>query len=149
MRSMAASRVGFIPTVDSRFVLIAGFGGLLVLMAFAGADGIQSLQQIQATNDRIRDRFLLRTQVLERIRGDLYRSGTDVRDYLLEPGVGKAEGHRDTLKDTRNDMDAALGQYVRLLSSAETPPFHVLTQELAEYWRVLEPNLRVVGGPAA
>src|SRR5450756_2951121 len=97
MKSMAASRVGFIPTVDSRLVLIAGFGGLLILMAFAGADGIQALQQIQTSNDRIRDEFLLRTQVLERIRSDLYLSGTDVRDYLLEPQAGKAEGHRYTL----------------------------------------------------
>ena len=42
MKAMAATRVGFIPTRDSRLVLIAGFGGLLILMAFAGADGIQA-----------------------------------------------------------------------------------------------------------
>jgi signal transduction histidine kinase len=138
---MAASRAGFIPTVESRSVLLAGFGGLLLLMAFAGADGIQALQQIQTSNDRIREHFLLRTQVLERIRSDLYRSGTDLRDYLLEPEAGKAEGHRYTLVETRKDMEGALQQYVRLLSSAEAQPFKVLTQELAEYWRVLEPTL--------
>jgi hypothetical protein len=88
MKTMTVSRVGFIPTVDSRLVLLAGFGGLLILMAFAGVDGIQALQQIQTSNDRIRDQFLLRTQVLERIRSDLYLSGTDVRDYLLEPQAG-------------------------------------------------------------
>ena len=92
MKKMEALRAGFIPTVDSRLVLIAGFGGLLILMAFAGADGIQALQQIQTSNDRIRDDFLLRTQVLERIRSDLYLSGTDVRDYLLEPQAGKSRG---------------------------------------------------------
>src|SRR5450631_1005807 len=90
METMAASQVGFKPTMDSRLVLLAGFGGLLILMAFAGVDGIQALQQIQSSNDRIRDQFLLRTQVLERIRGDLYLSGTDVRDYLLEPHAGIA-----------------------------------------------------------
>jgi signal transduction histidine kinase len=140
MKTMATSRAGFIPTVDSRLVLIAGFGGLLLLMAFAGADGIQALQQIQSSNDRIRDDFLLRTQVLERIRGDLYRSGTDVRDYLLEPQAGRAEGHRYTLLETRKDMDAALQQYSRLLSSGEAQPFRVLTEELASYWHVLEPT---------
>ena len=140
MRAMAASRVGFIPTVESRLVLLAGFGGLLLLMAFAGADGIQALRQIQTSNDRIREHFLLRTQVLERIRSDLYRSGTDLRDYLLEPQAGKAEGHRYTLLETRRDMDGALQQYARLLSGAEAQPFKVLTQELADYWRVLEPT---------
>src|ERR1039457_892794 len=107
MRTMAAARVGFIP-VESRLVLLAGFGGLLILMSFAGADGIQALQQIQTSNDRIRDDFLLRTRVLERIRGDLYLSGTDIRDYLLEPQAGKAEGHRYTLLENRRDMDAAV-----------------------------------------
>jgi signal transduction histidine kinase len=139
MKTMAASRVGHIP-VDSRLVLLAGFGGLLILMAFAGVDGIQALQQIQTSNDRIRDQFLLRTQVLERIRSDLYLSGTDVRDYLLEPQTGKADGHRYTLLETRKDMDAALQQYLQLLSRSEAQPFRVLTEQLAAYWRILEPT---------
>ena len=140
MKTMAVPRVGFIPTVDSRLVLLAGFGGLLILMAFAGVDGIQALQQIQTSNDRIRDEFLLRTQVLERIRSDLYLSGTDVRDYLLEPQAGKADGHRYTLLETRKDMDAALQQYLQLLSRGEAQPFRVLTEQLAAYWSVLEPT---------
>jgi signal transduction histidine kinase len=140
MKTMTVSRVGFIPTVDSRLVLLAGFGGLLILMAFAGVGGIQALQQIQTSNDRIRDQFLLRTQVLERIRSDLYLSGTDVRDYLLEPQAGKADGHRYTLLETRRDMDAALQQYLQLLSRSEAQPFRVLTEQLAAYWRILEPT---------
>jgi signal transduction histidine kinase len=82
----------------------------------------------------------LRTQVLERIRSDLYLSGTDVRDYLLEPQAGKADGHRYTLVETRRDMDAALQQYLQLLSRSEAQPFRVLTEQLAAYWRILEPT---------
>src|ERR1051326_2599426 len=93
-------------TVNSRLVLMAGFGGLLLLMAFAGFDGIQALQQIQTANDSIREEFLLRTRVLERIRGDVYVSGTYIRDYLLERESGKAEGHQYSLRETRSDMDA-------------------------------------------
>jgi signal transduction histidine kinase len=125
---------------NSRLVLMAGFGGLLLLTALAGADGIKALQEIERSNDRIRDDFLLRTRVLERIRTDLYRSGTDVRDYLLEPEPGKAEGHRYTLVETRRDMDAALGRYRTLLGAGETKPFEVLTKELGEYWRALAPT---------
>jgi signal transduction histidine kinase len=126
--------------VNSRVVLMAGFGGLLMLTALAGADGLRALEQIETSNDRIREEFLLRTRVLERIRSDLYRSGTDVRDYLLEPQPGKAEGHRYTLLETRRDMDAALEQYVHLLSTSEAPAFKALRQELADYWQVLEPT---------
>ncbi len=135
-----SSDVFFMPTVNSRLVLIVGFGGLLILMAFAGADGIEALQRIQASNDSIRDDFLLRTKLLERIRSDLYLSGTDVRDYLLEPQPGRAEGHRYTLVETRRDMDAALRQYLELMNTGETQPFRVFTEELAAYWRVLEPT---------
>ena len=88
-------------SLNSRHVLMAGFGGLLLLMAFAGLDGVRSLQQIQTANDNIREDFLLRTRLLERIRGDVYVSGTYVRDYLLEPESGKAEGHRYTLRESR------------------------------------------------
>ena len=110
------------PTVNSRLVLVAGFGGLLILMAFAGADGIQALQQIQTRNDLIRDDFMLRTQVLERIRGDLYLSGTDVRDYLLEPQAGRAEaiGIR-SWKPAR--IWTPRCSSIRLLSSGEAEPF--------------------------
>ncbi len=124
---------------NSRLVLVAGFGGLLVLMAFAGLDGIQALRQIQTSNDSIREDFLLRTRLLERIRGDVYVSGTYVRDYLLEPESGKAEGHRYSLLETRKDMDAALEAYRALITPPETRPFQGLTRELDLYWRVLEP----------
>lgn len=124
---------------NSRLVLMAGFGGLLLLMAFAGVDAINTLEQIQTSNDTIRDDFLLRTRVLERIRADLYISGTYVRDYLLERESGKAEGHRYSLIETRNDMDAALADYRKLLNFQESAPFQVLTAELEAYWTVLEP----------
>jgi signal transduction histidine kinase len=125
--------------VNSRLLLLTGFGGLLLMMAFAEFDGIHALRQIQTKNDNIREQFLLRTRVLERIRADLYVSGTYVRDYLLEPESGKAEGHRYKLLETRKDMDSALAEYRGLLNAQEAAPFRVLTRELADYWSVLHP----------
>jgi len=124
---------------NSRLILMAGFGGLLLLMAFAEFDGMQALTQIQGSNDEIREDFLRRTRVLDRIRADLYVSGTYVRDYLLEPESGKAEGHRYSLLESRSDMDAALGEYRKLVNGEEAGPFQVLTQDLASYWSVLDP----------
>jgi signal transduction histidine kinase len=126
---------------NSRLILMAGFGGLLLLMAFAEFDGMQALTEIQRTNDEIREDYLRRTRVLDRIRADLYVSGTYVRDYLLEPASGKAEGHRYSLFESRNDMDAALNEYRKLVNGAEAGPFQVLTQNLASYWSALEPVL--------
>src|SRR4051812_1667109 len=68
--------------ITSRVVLVVGFGGLLLLMGYAGLDGIQALEQIRMSNDSVREDFLARTRRLEQIRGDVYVSGTYVRDYL-------------------------------------------------------------------
>jgi signal transduction histidine kinase len=124
---------------NSRLVLVLGFGGLLLLMAFAEIDGVQALAGIQKTNDSIREDYLLRTRVLDRIRSDLYVSGTYIRDYLLEPETGKAESHRESLRATRADMDGAVREYRSLVTQPEEQPFEVLTRTLAEYWKVLEP----------
>lgn len=127
------------PGASNLLALVAGFGGLLAMMAFAEIDGVRALQGIERANDEIREDFLLRTRLLERIRGDVYVSGTYVRDYLLEPEAGKAEGHRYSLLETRKDMDAALAQYGALIHARERQPFKALTAALSEYWNTLDP----------
>ncbi|MGD0364022.1 MAG: MCP four helix bundle domain-containing protein, partial [Bryobacteraceae bacterium] len=125
----------------SRLVLIVGFGGLLMLLAFAGLDSVQKLRQIQHRNDTIRESFLARTRLLEQIRSDLYLSGTYVRDCLLEPDPAKAEAHRASLQITRNRMEAALDRYKAVLNEAQAAPFRDLNQALQEYWNILAPVL--------
>ena len=132
--------------VSSRAVLLGGFGGLLLLMTFSGVDATQALEQIQESNAAIRQAFLARTRLLDRIRADLYVSGTYVRDYLLEPETGRAEGHRDSVLETRRDMDKALSEYRTLLQNEETASFQHLTGELAGYWGILEPVLQWTPG---
>src|SRR5437899_2215956 len=74
-----------------RALLIAGFGGLLLLMSFSGVDAVRVLRSIQSQNDRIRADFIARNRLLNQIRSDLYLSGTYVRDYLLEPDPNNAD----------------------------------------------------------
>lgn len=128
--------------LHSRFILLAGFGGLLLLMLFAGVDSVVTIRQIQNSNDANREEFLWRTRLLEKIRSDVYLSGTYVRDYLLEPESNKAESHRVSLLERRADIDVALAKYRSLLQPGETAPFERLTRELTEYWKVLEPVFR-------
>jgi signal transduction histidine kinase len=121
---------------------MTGFGGLLLLMAFAGVDSVHTIRQIQNSNDANREDFLSRTRLLEKIRSDVYLSGTYVRDYLLEPEPRKAESHRSSLLERRADIDAALGKYRRVLRPEETAPLEKLTRELSAYWKVMEPVFR-------
>ena len=125
----------------TRMILFAGFGGLLVLMAFAGLDSIQVLRQIETDNNDIRRDFLYRNRILDQIRSSLYLSGTYVRDYLLDPDTSQAEVHRQSLQHTHTEMDVALDAYSRLLRPEELSPFRHLMRDLSEYWRVLNPVL--------
>jgi hypothetical protein len=75
---------------NTRWLLLAGFGGLLLLMALAGLDGVRVLRSIQSRSDAIRNDFLERNRLLNQLRSDLYLSGTRARAYVLEPDPAKA-----------------------------------------------------------
>lgn len=126
----------------TRRLLLAGFGGMLLLLAFAGIDTIRVVRSIQTRNDEIRRQFLNRNRLLNQIRSDLYLSGTYVRDYLVDPEADKAEYHRRSLEKDRHDMEAALNLYSGLIGASERGPFQNLEQELDKYWAVLQPALQ-------
>jgi len=132
------------PTFQARtgVVLLAGFGGLLALMAVGGFDAIQVLRQIQARNVEIRRAFLARNRALEQIRSSLYLSGTFLRDYLLDPEPQEAEVQRASLERLRHEMESALDQYSGSFSREEQNPLQAMRTELAGYWKVLDPILR-------
>ena len=127
------------PTQRTRRILLAGFGGLLALMAFAGLDTLRMLRAIQDRNEAIRSGFLTRNRLLNLIRSDLYLSGTYVRDYLLEPDQRKAESSRASLQQSRGDMELALRRYAGLLSESDRQPFASLESQLSQYWKILDP----------
>jgi signal transduction histidine kinase len=127
---------------NTRAVLLAGFGGVLALMLFAGLESRRNIGRIRAREQDLRLSYQTRTRILNQIRSDLYLSGTYVRDYLLEPDNPNAEAHRGELEQTRRSMDAALSEYQRILTGKEAQPLAGLERELARYWQVLDPVLR-------
>jgi signal transduction histidine kinase len=129
--------------LNTRLALMAGFGGLLMIILLAGADTLRVLRQIRANDDQIRQTFLFRNHVLNNIRSDLYLSGTYVRDYLLEPDFERAESYRSTLENVRTEMDAALESYGSRLEAEETADYRALKTELTTYWNILGPVLRL------
>ncbi len=127
---------------STRLVLLAGFGGLLAIMALSGVDALRVLRQIRREDDQIRREFLFRNHVLNDIRSQLYLSGTFVRDYLLDPDAARAEVHRAGLEEVRGEMNSALESYAKQSTPAEMPPFEALKVDLARYWETLRPALR-------
>lgn len=111
-------------------------------MAFPEFDGVRALRQIQNANDEMSGDFLKRTQVLERIRADVYLSGTYIRDLLLEPEPRKSKQDHSNIVQLHAAMDADLRDYRQMLSTEESAAFDALGHEVADYWTLLNAALQ-------
>lgn len=126
---------------QSRWLLWFGFGGLLSLLAFAGAYGISTTRTIGDRNERIRSDYLRRDRVLQQLRSDLYLSGTHIRDLLLEPNPAQAELHRQEFEQTKRLIDSNMAAYQQILRADERDPFNKFSRELDRYFSSLHPAL--------
>src|SRR4051794_20855162 len=112
---------------QTRRLLLIGFGGLLLLLAFTGFNALSVLSRIQTRNESIRQDYVNRDRILEQLRSDIYLSGTYVRDLLLEPDPTRADIHRNELNATRGRIEAMITAYQQVLRSEERAPFQRFT----------------------
>jgi signal transduction histidine kinase len=119
-------------------VLAAGFGGLLVLMALAECGALLLLNNLRHNDTTLQARFLARNRTLERIRSNIYLSGTFVRDSLLAPEQSGARAQVATLEGLRRDSENALNNYASALEPEEVAPFQDLRSQIEAYWKVLD-----------
>ncbi|HTB16654.1 MAG TPA: sensor histidine kinase [Bryobacteraceae bacterium] len=120
-----------------RVVLVAGFGGLLLIMALAEAGALFFLNSLRHNDSALQARFLGRNRTLERIRSNIYLSGTFVRDSLLAPEQSGAQAQLATLDGLRRDSESALNSYAAALEPEEAAPFQDLRSQIEAYWKVL------------
>ena len=123
-------------------LLLIGFGGLLLLLAFSGVNALSVLSRIQASNERIRQDYVNRDRILEELRSDLYLSGTYVRDLLLEPDPNRAGMHRAELNSARSRIESMLAAYQAVLQEKERNPFEQFRKEVTAYFDSLQPTLQ-------
>ncbi|MGO8790236.1 MAG: ATP-binding protein [Terriglobia bacterium] len=128
--------------LSTRFALLAGFGGLLLIMAVAGIYGIRVLERIRRNDNAIRKHFLSNNHALNDVRSQLYLSGTYVRDYLLEPEPGRAGAYLASLEEVRRQMDSALESFGHQLEPEQTQYYAELSAALSRYWQVLAPTFQ-------
>jgi signal transduction histidine kinase len=119
-------------------VLVAGFGGLLLIMALAEAGTLLFLNSLRHNDTELQARFLARNRTLERIRSNIYLSGTFVRDSLLAPEQSGARAQLATLDGLRRDSENALNSYASALEPEEAAPFQDLRSQIEAYWKVLD-----------
>jgi signal transduction histidine kinase len=119
-------------------VLVGGFGGLLLLMAAAETGALLFLNSWRHNGTELQGHFLARNRTLEKIRANIYLSGTFARDSLLAPEVSGAKAQIATLLNLRHDTDGLLDSYAQSLELEENVPFRTLRNEIDAYWKVLD-----------
>lgn len=124
---------------QTRTLLLFGFGGLLVLLAFTGLNALSVVRNIQSRSDRVRQEYLDRDRMLEQIRSDLYVSGTYVRDLLLDPDPRDVQVHRRDFYDARSRVESTLREYGALLRPEQAATFQKLSAGVNTYFNSLEP----------
>ncbi|HML17913.1 MAG TPA: sensor histidine kinase [Bryobacteraceae bacterium] len=123
------------PFKSGRRLLLAGFGGLLLLMLVAGGDSLLVLRKVRTSDAQVRDVYLRRSRALDGVRTGIYQSAIVMRDYLLASNRSAAEDEIAKLSRIRQDTDSALAQCAAVLDPEEAGPFRDLEAEVRLYWK--------------
>ncbi len=126
---------------QTRRLLLLGFGGLLLLLAFTGLNALSVLRRIEVRSQTIRDDYFNRDRILEQLRSDIYLSGTYVRDLLLEQDPARADVHRRELQETQTRIETNIAGYNGILRGEERGAVREFAQEVNSYFDSLRPAL--------
>lgn len=118
-----------------------GFGGLLLLMGILGLSAISFLYQVEIRQDRIRQDYVERDRRLEKLRSDIYLSGTYIRDFVIDADEDLASAEKRRFLETRRAIESGMSDYRGLLRPEERDAFQALAGELAAYFDILTPAL--------
>lgn len=126
------------PFKSGRRLLLAGFGGLLLLMLVAGGDALLVLRKVRSSDAQVRDVYLRRSRALDGVRSGIYQSAIVMRDYLLATDAAVADEQVAKWNSIRQRTDAALADCAGVLDPAEAGPFRDLKSEVQVYWKLLD-----------
>ena len=136
-----------------RQLLLAGFGGLLVLMLVAGLDALLVLRQVRFSDTQERNLYLRRDAALQDVRTGVYQSAIATRAYLLAEDQAQAAAQMELWKQARAGTEQALAECAAVLDATDTTPLVNLRAEVQDYWKLLEflttipeKGRRVIGG---
>ncbi|MBV9302461.1 MAG: MCP four helix bundle domain-containing protein [Acidobacteriaceae bacterium] len=124
-----------------RVLLWVGFTGLLLLMGIIGLSAVSFLYQIEIRQQQIQQAFVGRERTLEKLRSDIYLSGTYIRDLLLDDNETLVATHRADFLETRRRIRSGMDEYRHFLNRQEKQPFQLFSDELTAYFAVLAPAL--------
>src|SRR5580704_4699113 len=100
---------------QTRVLLFAGFGGLLLLLGVFGLSAISFLSEIELREEKIRQDYVTRDEVLQKMRSTIYTSATHIRDFLLDSSDARAAQDRRQFLETRLQIQNDIAEYQALI----------------------------------
>src|SRR5215471_10573271 len=141
------------PRFASRHFLLAGFGGLLLLMFLLGRSALLLLRQGGSRGTKERSLHLRRSTALDLVRTGIYQSAIVMRAYLLAPDSQQAGFQLNLWRQAKSATDHGMTECASVLDPADAPQMRDLRSQVQDYWRLLdflttipEKDRRVLGG---
>jgi len=131
-------QLGFPILIGTRWVLLAGFGGLLLLLAALGVYSIVVLDKVERADQQETRRFIAHAGSVSAFRERLLTATRDSRDYLLDRDRSQGAARRAAFQSAWQAVDQA-GQRCR--AAALPGQFESMARvqtETAGYWRAVE-----------
>jgi signal transduction histidine kinase len=135
-------QLGFPILMGTRWVLLAGFGGLLFLLATLGIYSIVVLDKVERADQEETRRFIAHAGWVNTLLDRLTVAARGTRDYLLNRDRSQLSTRRGTLARDWNQVDAAL-KICRLGAlPGQIADFDRIETQLAVVSRVVETTFR-------
>ena len=122
--------------------LIAGFGGLIVLIALSGFEALDRARTITARMSQAYQNNLAVEKDLADIRSQLQTSAILVRDYLLDRSAKPYNSSPEVLLTLRKRVKDEMGRLRSRIPAEDVPNLERMNREVQLYWSSLDPIFR-------
>src|SRR5215831_16662062 len=123
----------------SSFVLMIGFGILIVLIGVLGFRAVQRAESIYEEMQVDQDAYLRSEEFRRGFVADMYLSDILVRDYLLDPSTDSAQARRQDVEVMRDSLQKRMDLFSASLGESLAPDLAKLQSKVEAYWESLDP----------
>jgi len=122
-----------------RYILVAGFGGLLLIIALLGLGALYEARRIYTESESLHAARNREAQLLSDLRAEVLRSGVIVRDYLLDISLIAAPAYREQLRQSRQAIERIIEELAKEGRATGNGRLQELSHAVSEYMDLFDP----------
>ncbi|MEJ5367419.1 MAG: ATP-binding protein [Bryobacteraceae bacterium] len=124
------------------FVLLAGFGSMMLLSSLLGFSQIRRSAALQRELIEAQERYAATERLVSDLRADLYRISLDLRDFLLDRDAADSAAVREEIVEARQRILRSLDELERSLGpAAGSGSIARLRERVESFFTLLGPPL--------